>query len=410
MDKLELNNLAIQLINQAKDISKERILAFAQEIYGTPQNYWNHLWETPIVPTYDSDSIFPVELSTIDSDELLDIIDGLVESEIDNEEAVYIPFEKIFAELPEEAQKEYEELVKSGSIDDPYRSVIVYNEGLLQSEFKGMIEGAKQSTSNIPQEQINRDFTNLISKVFTHERLHLNTNILIPDSEELNPNQVRHQYGVRFNDITKPLGYDFEDYDEVLIDTMALLIENHSQGENIENTLEEIITNRNGKSSYEDYDDRPVLVLFSLFPEELSEWTLIELGKMHKTGEPTNEYHNLLLEKYKEVFGGIETSETSKLLQLAGNYFSSTSHTSLEEEQIEKRSNMLKKLGVKNIDLSRAPSQENAVASFDFDSWIALAFSEEAMEELSNATQDIRAAKHELERPNSKEKNNDIEP
>ena len=401
MDKLELNNLAVQLINQAKDLSKERILAFAQEIYGTPQNYWNHLWETPIVPTYDSDSIFPVELSTIDSDELLDIIDGLVESEIDNEEAVYIPFEKIFAELPKEAQKEYEELVKSGSIDDPYRSVIVYN---------GMIEGAKQSTSNIPQEQINRDFTNLISKVFTHERLHLNTNILIPDPEELNPNQVRHQYGVRFNDITKPLGYDFEDYDEVLIDTMALLIENHSQGANIENTLEEIITNRNGKSSYEDYDDRPVLVLFSLFPEELSEWTLIELGKMHKTNEPTNDYHNLLLEKYTEVFGEIETSEPSKLLQLAGDYFSSTSHDSLEEEQIEKRSNMLKKLGVKNIDLSRAPSQENAVASFDFDSWIALAFSEEAMEELSNATQDIRAAKHELERPNSKQKNNDIEP
>lgn len=410
MDKLELNNLAIQLINQSKDLSKERILAFAQELYGTPKNYWDHLWETPIVPTYDSDSIFPVELSTIDSDELLDIIDGLVESEIDNEEAVYIPFEKIFAELPEEAQKEYEELVKSGSIDDPYRSVIVYNEGLLQSEFKGMIEGAKQSTSTIPQEQINRDFTNLISKVFTHERLHLNTNILIPDPEELNPNQVRHQYGVRFNDITKPLGYDFEDYDEVLIDTMALLIENHSQGENIENTLEEIITNRNGKSSYEDYDDRPVLVLFSLFPEELSEWTLIELGKMHKTNEPTNDYHNLLLEKYTEVFGEIETSEPSKLLQLAGDYFSSTSHDSLEEEQIEKRSNMLKKLGVKNIDLSRATSQENAVASFDFDSWIALAFSEEAMEELSNATQDIRAAKHELERPNSKQKNNDIEP
>ena len=43
MDKVSINKIADELIEQAKQLSKEKFLDFAEKVYGTDRDTWDHL-------------------------------------------------------------------------------------------------------------------------------------------------------------------------------------------------------------------------------------------------------------------------------------------------------------------------------------------------------------------------------
>lgn len=412
MNNSDLINLILPLIEDAKELSKEKIKNFAQDLYSVPVDYWDHLWKIPIVPIHDIDAIFPVKLSSLSRDRLDKIIPQVMLCELGKSEAAYVPFEKILEDFPNDAQTEYIQLKKNSSI--PYDSIIAYNEKSFAITFLEQIKNIQKKYPNTPQEQLKKAFLESATQTFIHERLHLNTDILIADPSLTDPNQTYHQYGARFDDMIKSLAALFEDYDEVLIDTMAMLINAHSKGNTLDEDLQIVLKDRkeilkhkerNNYTAYDDYDDRPVLMLFTLFPNELTEWTLLELGEMHKSNEPQTTYHNLLLEKHNEVFGDKYISNVSKMLDLAGEYFVNETSSFLSDEEITQRTEMLESIGVTNIDFN----EHKVSSNIDFEDFLALIFSAESMSELNGAVQDIRAANHELKPQKSKEKY-DIEP
>ena len=437
MDKREINRNALKLIEDAKDLSKERFLTFAENIYGTPRDNWEHLWETPIASNYDIESCFPEELTTLLEEYIPDFWNRFADTQLKTTEAVFLPIEKIIFELTELLEIEYgddyesiysnllenyKKLVNDGIISQDTSGVIIYDEEFLLETFSHNI---KKAPSRIPpqtHDQVEEYFLNYVSKIFTHERIHQNTRIIVPDPSIENPNGIDYIYGIRLpNKSEKSNSLDvsfeslkllaFEDHDEAMVEIVAQLIEKYSTGSTIEDGLCKIFDNT-PNTSHQPIDDKLALSLFALFPDELTMWAMFNA----KNSNP----HNLFLEKHDTVFGENMTTKPQKLkgnpnapflmtkdyiLNSTGSYFTEVLIPTLDAHQIEKRSNVLKKLGVQNIDFTQKQN-----ADFDIDAFLALVFSDTAMNELSNATQDIRTAKHELEQPKENKKSNDIEP
>lgn len=374
MDKMAINKVANELIEQAKQMSKEKFLAFAEAVYGIDKDAWKHLWQVPIVATYEDKTIFPAELSSINRDDIIDILDECIEGQIGNSEAVFIPYENIITSLPEEVAQEYETGVSDGNILEEYNAVIVYNEGLLIKNFREFIEAGSRTNPPKTIEEIKSDYLNDVSKIFLHERMHLNSNTLVIDNAA--PDLLPLVNGVEFE-----YNRNYEDYNEVLIDTMAKIVQTYSKGDTIEDCLYRVIESRGGKSAYEDFDDRLVLSLFTLFPDELSKWTMFEAYD--------EQHENLLKQKYVEVFGENSVFRRDEMLKKVGEYFNQSSSTSMSVEQFSKRQKMLEMIGVKNINLQQTQKIE-------IDQIEALATSESAMEQLSGSFCDIKSAYNEL--------------
>lgn len=380
MDKMAINKVANELIEQAKQMSKEKFLIFAKEVYGIDEDAWEHLWQIPIVATYEDETIFPAELSSKNRDDIIDALDECIEGQIGDSEAVFIPFEDIIASLPDEAAQEYENGISDGSILEEYNAVIVYNEGLLIKNFREFIEAGSKTNPPKTIEDIKSDYLNDVSKIFLHERMHLNSNTLVIDNTA--PDLLPLVNGAEF-------GYNrnYEDYNEVLIDTMAKIVQTYSKGDTIEDCLYRVIEKRGGKSDFKKIDDRLVLSLFTLFPDELSKWTMFEAYD--------EQHENLLKQKYDEVFGGNNVFRRDEMLKKVGDYFNQTSLESMSVEQLTKRKKMLEMIGVKNINLKQTQKIE-------IDQIEALATSESAMEQLSGSFHDIKLAHNELH--NTKQK------
>lgn len=442
MGKRELNRNALKLIEEAKDLSKERFLTFAENIYSTPRNNWEHLWKTPLASNYDIKSCFPEELTSLLEEYIPDFWERFAKKQLQTTEAIFLPIEKILFELTELLEEEYgddyesiysnlldkyKELVNDGIISQDTSGVIIYDEEFLLETFAHNIKEAPSRTPPQTHEQVAEYFLNYVSKIFTHERVHQNTRIIVPDPSIENPNGIDYIYGIRLPNKSETQNsldgsFDglkllaFEDHDEAMVEIVAQLIEKYSPGSTIEDGLSQILNNT-PYTPHQPIDNKLALSLFTLFPDELTMWTMFN-------AQNTN-YHNLFLEKHDTVFGENMTTRPEKLkgkpkasfimnenyiLDSTGSYFTEVLIPTLEPHQIEKRSNILEKLGVSNIDLSQTHSQENASPKFDFDAFLALVFSDTAMSELSGATQDIRTAKHELEHPKENKKSNDIEP
>lgn len=323
------------LIEQAKQIAKEKFLTFAESIYGTDRETWDHLWEIPIVSTYEDEKIFPTNLSSISREKLIDVLDECIESEIGDSEAVFISFDDIIASLPDEAAREYESAITDGKIIGEHNAVIVYNEAVLKRSFKELVKAGKEANPPRTQEEIGKDFLGIISEIFIHEILHLNANALVIDIE--NPDLLEELNG-------SEVKYDgnYRKHNEVLLDTMAKIIQIYSEGDTIEECLERVIESRGGESAYEELDDRLVLSLFTLFPNELSKWTMFEAYD--------EQHNNLLEEKYAEVFGGNVVLRRDDMLKKVGEYFNNAVQGNISEEAL-RRKKMLEMLGVKNINL-----------------------------------------------------------
>ena len=381
MDRVTMDKMAEELIEQAKQMSKEKFLTFAENMYGIDRETWEHLWKVPVVATYEDEEIFPAELSSISRDDLLDVLDECIGEEIGESEAVFVPYENIIASLPEEAAEEYEAGVSDGSIEEEHNAVIIYNEALLKKNFREHVKAGSEANPPRTQEEINKIYLELVTETFLHERLHLNANALVIDNAE--PDLLPLVNGAESE-------YDFNymDYNEVLIDTMAKIMQTYSKGDTVQDCLYRVIESRGGKSAYEELDDRLVLSLFTLFPDDFSKWTLLEAYE--------EQHDNLLAQKYTEVFGGNAVLRRDEMLRKVGEYFNQTAPTAITTEQLAKCKEMLEMLGVKNIDLQQTQG-------IDVTQLRELATSEPAMEQLSESFQDIKSAYNELQHPDQKE-------
>ncbi len=381
MERATISKVANELIEQAKQMSKEKFLTFAKEVYGIDEDAWEHLWQIPIVATYEDETIFPVELSSISRDDIIDVLDKCIEEQIGDSEAVFIPFENIIASLPDETAQEYENGVSDGSIPEEYNVAIVYNEGLLIKNFREFIEAGSIAYPPKTMEEIKSDYLNDVSKIFLHERMHLNSNTLVIDNAD--PDLLPLVNGAEFE-----YNYNYEDYNEVLIDTMAKIVQTYSKGDTIEDCLYRVIEKRGGKSDFEKIDDRLVLSLFTLFPDELSKWTMFEAYD--------EQHENLLKQKYTEVFGGNDVFRRDEMLKKVGEYFNKTAPSTMNAKQLAKRREMLEMIGVRNINLQN-------IQTIDIIQVRTLAYSKPAMEQLIRSFGDIKLVYNELQHSKQKE-------
>ena len=81
-----------ELINKAKDLSKESFLKFAKNIYGVGEDVFEHLWRIPIVASHEANSIIATTLSSKDQEEIHRILDECIECELEDHVAAFVPF------------------------------------------------------------------------------------------------------------------------------------------------------------------------------------------------------------------------------------------------------------------------------------------------------------------------------
>ena len=60
------------------------------------------------------------------------------------------------------------------------------------------------------------------------------------------------------------------------LESMAKIIQTYSKGDTVEQCLYKVIQERGNSSSYKELDDRLVLSMFTLFPDEFCEWGMFE--------------------------------------------------------------------------------------------------------------------------------------
>lgn len=398
MTELEIQELLPTLIEQAKKLSKEKFLTFAENMYGIDRSKYDFLWQTQIVPMDDLSTIFPVDLTTYTTRSLKSFIG----EHIGDDDAVFIPHATFLNSLPDNARDEYLTGIQTGMHTQMYDSIILYNPQNLRELFD-LIQSSGERHS-ISQERINNDFVVEVSKIFGHEHIH-NANRHVPSSTselEVESDQetlIRQGARLEFSDDPN-FKVQFENHDEVLTDVMAKIIKLYSPGDSIEDCLHKVILGRDREDPYKDLDDRPVLALFVLFPDELSSWT------MHQRFDDT--YHNLLLEKYVEIVQSERTATTEEVLQKAYAYLQETGET-LSPETLARRQEMLFTLAGEEIDLEAEQDYDYDNDS-DFDALLAIIFSDAAIQELPGAIQDIKTAQKQLVQNKPAHDKEDIEP
>lgn len=335
MNNIDLKNM----IEEAKEISKEQFIIFTKGIFDIEEDIWNHLWKVPIIASYEGDKILVNSLQEEQLEELLGDIDQCIDNQIGDAEAVFIPFETIKVELEEDNIGTEEEIDEkyANILTQEYDAIIVYNENKLRKIYnsieKEYIDGPKKKT----QDEINQLFKRNVAKIFNHERCHLNANTLICLSEF--PNNVTYINGVQLED---EYNGDYENYNEVCIDTLAMMMYYYKPGMDIQDCLYKVIESRNGETRYRDFDDRLVLSLYAIFPEEMTKWTLFEAYDY--------QHRNIVKEKIKDVFESKVPTKKSELLCQIGLYFNKIhNNQNMIQPQERKSAELLELLGVENI-------------------------------------------------------------
>ena len=320
-------------------------MAFLHDIYGTEADVWEHLWSVPIVATYEADIIFPVELSTISRDDLVDILDGVIESEIAESEAVFVPMDNIVTELPIECIQEYDEKLKNGEILEEYSAVIIYNEALLINEFYELYCAAQEFNPPKTFKRVKEVFLNLVTEMFIHELMHLNVecmanNAIAPDFAcDFLVQDVETDTQI-LNGVQNEDDFTREDIanNEVMVDAMAKIINLHCNGETIEQTLGKVIETRGSSSFYKELDDRLALSWVILFPQDLCEWMFF--------GAYEDQHVNVFEQKQSEIAG--DKTSISKQLIKVGEYFNKMAHT-MSKSDFNRTKSMLEMVGISNI-------------------------------------------------------------
>lgn len=337
----KINNFN-NLIEKSKELSKEKFISFAKNIFHTDTNLWNHLRNTPIISNLQSKDIISTTLSTKNEKEIHSILDTCIEDELGDSEAAFIPFEKLAIEFSDEEINEY----KNSIINENYNAFIVYNEYKIKNHLKELIEENNKKVNKKSENELDNLFINYTSEIFTHEICHLNANILACDTKNSDLDELVNGSELSQSNIDDNVAlsdfYKWSNRNEVLIDTLSKMIHNYQNGDTIEDCLYKIVKERNGKSQYNDFDDSTILSLYIIFPEQLTEWAMF--------GAYNDVHINLLEQKFNEVFSTKSELNNSQMLTEAKNYFNQMNYTNLSDKQIELRKNMLEMLEPKKYE------------------------------------------------------------
>lgn len=304
-----------KLIEQAKELSKEKFIAFAKGIFDVDAEVWEHLWKVPIFSNYEAENIIATTLSTKTREEILEILNDYIEYEIGESEAVFIPFYKFASEFSNEEIKEYKE---NETVKEKYDAIIVYNEDNLREQFEELIEDNSMRKNPKTQEELNEIFIRYVAEIFTHERCHLNANTLVCNTKDPELDEFINGAEVSLSEIDRNIGIiATEKRNEVLIDTLSQMIMTYENGDNIEDCLNKIMKSRDGKSQYVDIDDEEVLQIYIKYPRQITEWVMF--------GAYDDIHINLLnqkmnIEGYNKLGRNIKDIVTSKEAVTKYNY------------------------------------------------------------------------------------------
>lgn len=238
-----------ELIERAKQGSKDDFLKFVTNIYGVDECVFDHMWDVPVISPWDGDTLVTTSLSTKTKEELLDIVDEFIANELEDADGCFISLDKMAVEFTEEELEEWQKKLDSGELKLDYNAIIVYNESELQKRYKELVKANSAKANPKTQEELNQIFVDYVKGVITHERCHLNANYLVTEVDKY-----------------------INERNEVLVDTLRQMMNNYQEGDSVEDCLSRIIKDRDGKSQYEDIDDKEVLTIHALYPEELTEW------------------------------------------------------------------------------------------------------------------------------------------
>lgn len=309
-----------ELIERANKDSKDDILKFAKGVYDIDEEFYDYMWNVPVIASYAGDTLLAMPLCYKTEDELLDIIDEFIDYELGEDDGCFISLDKMqdrfytdeeFKKWLEnsdqdvtnvydgldpkkrelELKKKYKEFVNNEFgkwyKNLGFNSIIVYSESELQKKYKEL-ENSKNKTNT--QEELYQIFENYVKGVITHERCHLNANYFITEldeyidegmkkteltSSEVNGaslTNIEQSNIITSGEDTAIINKYNEERNEVLVDTLRQMMIVYQEGDSIEDCLFKIIKNRDGKSQYTKLDDREVLTMYTLFPEELTEW------------------------------------------------------------------------------------------------------------------------------------------
>ena len=271
-----------ELIERAKQGSKDDFLRFVTAVYGVDECVFDHIWDIPVMAPWDGDTLVTTSLSTKTEDELLDIVDEFIANELEDAEGCFISLDKMAVEFTDEELEEWQKKLDSGELKLDYNAIIVYNESEFQKQYKELIKANSTKAKPKTQEELEQIFVDYVKGVITHERCHLNANYLVTEvrnnefiSEEINGSEISSWEqddlitGKRNARVDQA---DYSDRNEVLVDTLRQMMNNFQEGDTIEDCLFRIIKDREGKSQYTDIDDKEVLTMYTLFPDELTEW------------------------------------------------------------------------------------------------------------------------------------------
>lgn len=348
------------MIEKAKENSKQNFLRFVKGIYNVDESVFEHLWEVPVIDKFQGDTLIRPLEDEEEYDELLDKIDEFFDEEIGNKEACFIYVDKMEGFLTEEE----EDLLNDwkSRVKDPGGAVIVYDGAKLKDMYKTeLLQENKKSKNPKSKEELDEIFLKYLTGTIQHERCHLNASTLeiksdyhedyiyhgkedtehTDDIEYINGGEVSSYEIDDFVKETKNIGNSFgylDNYNnrnDVLVDTLAQMMNYYQEGDSINDCLDKILVERNGKSQYEEFDDSDVLSVYILFPEEMTEWATFGAYGEFKESK--------LKEKIRMIFGDDSKEITGK------NFQTKILQYIKENDVTEKQLEMFQKLGVKGI-------------------------------------------------------------
>lgn len=332
-----------QLIEIAKEDSKNNILRFFKGMYNIDESVIGHLFDVPILSSYEDVEIIKTSLKTKNEDEILDILDSEIEASLGNSEAVFMRLDDLAINFSEEEIEEYNKKTKSGEIKEKYDCIIVYNPSKFKIIYQELNKKNKQNIRNPKtQEELDKMFIRKVSQTFTHERCHLNADILELNTKD--PQDIEFVNGANYSmkefdkaiDERKVDNDYSENTNEILMETLSEIITDYNYGDKVEDRLYDVIKQRGNGTLLENIKDTQQFLVYSVFPEELTEWLAL--------GAYADKRKNLYKDLEHTMLGKNSFNiPTKNILEKAGNYCNDNKNLTPKQKE------MLEMLGVKNL-------------------------------------------------------------
>lgn len=331
---MDINKKFNELIERAKQGSKDDFLRFVTGIYGIDECVFENMWKVPVIASWNGDSLITTSLSTKTKDDLLDIVDDFINQKLGDSDGCFISLSQMQSEFTDKELEEWRKKLDSGELKLNYNAIIVYNERTLINKYIYLKKLNSESPKPKTPEELDQIFFDYIKGVITHERCHLNANYYVTEvrknefhSEEINGALISSwEFDDDIFKRKEDLAVDTE-RNEVLIDTLRQMMNNYHEGDSIEDCLYKIIKNRNGRKQYKELDDREVLTMYILFPEELTKWATFGAYDFIR--------ENKLKKMIMDVCGTDKQLEPTPFKKKVKEYVASLKEGTLSEKQIE---------------------------------------------------------------------------